>query len=329
MALHASTGLVPASPPPCPVLEVRPLLACEVHDEHALPAPRAGGGVPGDVDVGSHSAVQRMPRGWRSYGPRRPFYAGCPLSIHPAPLPPPPLCPTTTHYTVCALVLLVLFLHAACRLTLPAPHTHCRLPPTALTRATPSVRHRYRRPPDTTMKFLVAFGLLVFATRNAQALSGPPYWSHQGAKTGRRACSITPCNECTGNCNSDSDCAGSLVCFKFSQGGTITKDNTDIPSCIKTNGFPIKFMSNFNWCVNKQAAINVAGWPTLGGDLKSSGTNPRKNNVWLPRLGPCRGDCDSDSDCMVGTVCKQRDGTKAIAGCRGPGVPDHDCECLS
>jgi len=104
--------------------------------------------------------------------------------------------------------------------------------------------------------------------------------------------------KCQGDCDSNDDCAGELICFQ--------RDGfTAIPGCIGT-GTP-----HFDYCVYPQG-------PNGGTSLASFGANPTQT------LGKCEGDCDSNSDCASGLLCHQRDGTSAVPGCTGTGTSYHD-----
>ena len=164
-----------------------------------------------------------------------------------------------------------------------------------------------------------------------------PSWVLQMRRTGSLACnSYNPCSQCTGYCTSDSDCgtgisAGStsiqLRCFKFDQGAH-PKDGTEIPTCRK----PLYMFFGFNnggYCLDPNAVKMMMA--TDSHTLLSSGRDPlSQSHYFLPmKMGACRGDCDSDSDCVTGATCHQRDGETPVPGCRGLGVADHDCASSS
>ena len=133
-----------------------------------------------------------------------------------------------------------------------------------------------------------------------------PIWSLQTRRTcgsgGRK------CAQCTGTCASDSDCDtgisgyGSsatsiqLRCFKFDQ-GAFPRDGTEIPSCILTNQF--LSYNKGNYCLDPNAVKVTMAMDSL--TLRSSGRDPlSQSHYFLPmKMGACRGDCDSDSDCVT------------------------------
>jgi len=165
-----------------------------------------------------------------------------------------------------------------------------------------------------------------------------PIWSLQTRRTcgsgGRK------CAQCTGTCASDSDCDtgisgyGSsatsiqLRCFKFDQ-GAFPRDGTEIPSCILTNQF--LSYNKGNYCLDPNAVKVTMAMDSL--TLRSSGRDPlSQSQYFLPmKMGACRGDCDSDSDCVTGAFCHNRPSgsTAGVPGCSGLGVTGHDCASLS
>jgi hypothetical protein len=111
--------------------------------------------------------------------------------------------------------------------------------------------------------------------------------------------SAFPLAECSGDCDSSTDCFGDLRCFDrtgtepvpgCSGLGTNAKDY-----CYKPNG------SN-NLAYVGDEALPIRSFPLL----------------------LCEGDCDSDSDCAAGLVCFQRSGTENVPGCLGAGQSGKD-----
>lgn len=105
----------------------------------------------------------------------------------------------------------------------------------------------------------------------------------------------TPTNKlglCEGDCDKDSDCAGSLQCFQ-------RNGFTPVPGCVGQG------VSNMDYCVE---------------------TTPLSGTAWTPtnKLGLCQGDCDRDSDCASGLKCFQRNGFTPVPGCAGQGVSGMD-----
>ncbi|KAL7450676.1 hypothetical protein ACHAWC_002556, partial [Mediolabrus comicus] len=108
-----------------------------------------------------------------------------------------------------------------------------------------------------------------------------------------------PLPKCHGDCDNDSHCEGSLVCFQRS--GTEA-----VPGCTGTGA------SGTDYCAERPTQNTV--W------LKGDNGRPAAN---FP-LGLCEGDCDSDADCQPGLICQQRSGTEAIPGCIGNPIPGED-----
>lgn len=102
---------------------------------------------------------------------------------------------------------------------------------------------------------------------------------------------------CTGDCDTDDDCAGSLKCFQ--------RDGfTPVPGCLGT-GAP-----DWDYCYDSKEP-----------DLIDVAVNPTAKNKPLEL---CAGDCDKDDDCKAGLKCFQRDGYKSVPGCKGKGKKDWD-----
>ena len=88
---------------------------------------------------------------------------------------------------------------------------------------------------------------------------------------------------CRGDCDSDSDCNGNLVCQQRDRGQSVS-------GC---SGKDLR--TTRDYCVRPSSSSGSSG-----------------------RLGQCEGDCDSDSDCEGNLVCLQRNAYDRIpSGCRG------------
>eukprot|EP00980_Cylindrotheca_fusiformis_P011317 scaffold2611_cov70-Cylindrotheca_fusiformis.AAC.2 len=98
-----------------------------------------------------------------------------------------------------------------------------------------------------------------------------------------------PLGRCAGDCDSDDDCEGDLVCFQ--------RDHYEsVPGCSggSSDG------TRTDYCVEK-----------------GSGNGPKKPLRFEYPLGKCKGDCDSDSDCAGDLVCYQRGPYESVPGCSG------------
>ena len=101
-----------------------------------------------------------------------------------------------------------------------------------------------------------------------------------------------PCRLCEGDCRSDMDCVGNLVCQQKQGPGTVD-------GC---SGFD---PSNSDFCVEPRAQTYDA-LPL--GKPGCSVNNP---------CGLCEGDCDNDDECAGQLVCKQKNGPGSVDGCLG------------
>merc|ERR1712222_193723 len=84
---------------------------------------------------------------------------------------------------------------------------------------------------------------------------------------------------CTGECDSDTQCAKGLKCFQRSNG-------EKIPGC-KGNGGG----KDWDYCYNPKGSNN--GGSNNAGDITLGGGNNGK----AKNLKACRGECDADSQC--------------------------------
>jgi hypothetical protein len=95
---------------------------------------------------------------------------------------------------------------------------------------------------------------------------------------------------CQGDCDTDGDCKGSLVCFQREEG------NIPVPGC--DGGEEDQTPSDY--CIAIPVLIVEA--------------NPNSR----PPLGRCQGDCDFDTDCELGLYCFLREeGNIPVPGCNG------------
>jgi hypothetical protein len=101
-----------------------------------------------------------------------------------------------------------------------------------------------------------------------------------------------PCRRCEGDCRSDMDCVGNLVCKQKEGPGTVD-------GC---SGFD---PSNSDFCVEPTAQTYDELPLSLPG---CSATSP---------CGLCQGDCDNDDECMGHLVCRQKSGPGSVDGCLG------------
>lgn len=108
--------------------------------------------------------------------------------------------------------------------------------------------------------------------------------------------------ECQGDCDSDSDCRGSLVCFKRS-------GYESVPGCSGSGN------SGTDYCIKSTGG---------GGDGGGGGNRLEYVARDAEDLGECQGDCDSDWDCRGNLICFKRSGYESVPGCPGRGSSGTD-----
>ena len=104
---------------------------------------------------------------------------------------------------------------------------------------------------------------------------------------------------CEGDCDSDDDCTGDLLCF-------LRSDSTAVPGCESGGDGDI---SGYDYCFDRE--IYNTALLNHGSSGSSDGT-----------MGLCEGDCDSDDDCTGDLQCFFRDDTTPVPGCLTGGDAD-------
>jgi len=118
---------------------------------------------------------------------------------------------------------------------------------------------------------------------------------------------------CEGDCDSDVDCIGDLVCF-YRNGGE------QVPGCNDPYN-NIIVHEDINFCCDPN--VEGCGDPPAGEFELISIGNDGYDIFPLPI---CRGDCDNDDDCQGALRCFQREGGEEVPGCTGsPSIPDNYC----
>ncbi|EEC45889.1 predicted protein, partial [Phaeodactylum tricornutum CCAP 1055/1] len=123
-----------------------------------------------------------------------------------------------------------------------------------------------------------------------------------------------PLGLCQGDCDRDSDCAGTLRCFQRNGG-------QDVPGC--AGG--AKDRSKSDYCYNPNASVRPPPAPVATRPIPAPVPSPASvavvGNNGSPSsrfpLGLCQGDCDRDSDCAGTLRCFQRNGGQDVPGCSG------------
>eukprot|EP00581_Thalassiosira_minuscula_P031283 CAMPEP_0183763434 /NCGR_PEP_ID=MMETSP0739-20130205/9697_1 /TAXON_ID=385413 /ORGANISM="Thalassiosira miniscula, Strain CCMP1093" /LENGTH=513 /DNA_ID=CAMNT_0026001853 /DNA_START=121 /DNA_END=1662 /DNA_ORIENTATION=+ len=113
---------------------------------------------------------------------------------------------------------------------------------------------------------------------------------------------VFPLGQCQGDCDSDKDCKGDLVCFDR-DGATA---NAPVPHC---SGYDD---TGDDFCTIRPSQTYLAY-------MGNSGLPVNKFPLQL-----CEGDCDRDSECAGGLVCFKRKGRTPVPGCEGTGVRGKD-----
>jgi hypothetical protein len=124
-----------------------------------------------------------------------------------------------------------------------------------------------------------------------------------------------PLQACQGDCDSDSDCAGSLKCFQ--------RDRREaVPGCIGKGQRGKDYCYDPATVAPTSAPVAPTPAPISDNTLVIAGDNGTPSSAFP--LGKCEGDCDGDSDCSGNLKCFQRSGTEAVPGCEGSGVSAKD-----
>lgn len=116
---------------------------------------------------------------------------------------------------------------------------------------------------------------------------------------------VFPLGECLGDCDTDEDCEGDLICFQRDEG-------EPVPGCYG------QYESNWDYCVQPEVYSSTSApvsTPAASTSLVVVGDNGSPSSAFP--LGKCQGDCDSDSDCAPGLICFQRSGNDPVPGCLG------------
>lgn len=152
---------------------------------------------------------------------------------------------------------------------------------------------------------------------------------------------LLPLGICQGDCDTDDDCAEGLVCFQRDanetvpgcQGGQFDTSRSDF--CIMDGPSPSMSPTGSKTPTSHHTPKPTAG-PTKSPTLTPS-VAPSESASASPvqpfgeieyvgnegtfyahyPLGPCKGDCDDDSDCADGLYCHQRGAFGAVPYCTG------------
>mmetsp|Transcript_23666 Transcript_23666/g.35029 ORF Transcript_23666/g.35029 Transcript_23666/m.35029 type:complete len:613 (-) Transcript_23666:111-1949(-) len=133
-----------------------------------------------------------------------------------------------------------------------------------------------------------------------------------------------PCGRCEGDCDSDSQCEGTLVCFQKDKG----EENVDaVGGCLGDD------QSRTDWCTlpvfvgrDDEVPAPTPQTTPMPPSSSSSGNEiplvkPVRECSKENKCKRCEGDCDKDEQCEGSLICFQRDkglrGQQAVPGCIG------------
>lgn len=105
--------------------------------------------------------------------------------------------------------------------------------------------------------------------------------------------SAFPLGLCEGDCDSDYECKGSLVCFQ-------RDGREDVPGCLLGS----QYLPGKDFCVS------LGSTP-----VRLAGDNGRPSLAFP--LKRCEGDCDNDEECEGNLECFKRSGNEDVPGCSG------------
>ena len=118
---------------------------------------------------------------------------------------------------------------------------------------------------------------------------------------GADGCGDALCGQCQGDCDSDGDCQGNLVCFQRTA-------YEAVPGC-SGDARPA-----WDYCYDPIASVSTpAPAPPTTVQFVDNSASGCGNAL----CGQCEGDCDRDTDCQGNLVCFQRTGDESVAGCSG------------
>jgi hypothetical protein len=119
----------------------------------------------------------------------------------------------------------------------------------------------------------------------------------------KNACtSSRPCEICEGDCQTDDDCKGTMLCFHRSN------QAQQVPGCFGKGIGGIT--GGENYCYDPKSPV-IKGSNTTDTALSSPGCSKEKP------CAVCQGDCDNDDECAGDLVCQQKAGPGSVPGCLG------------
>ncbi len=215
--------------------------------------------------------------------------------------------------------------------------THINGPPTLSTQPTSL------KPTETTISF-PSFGddssapssstanAPLYPTPQLMPISSPPLSSPELVMSqlqylGRNACSTSvPCQSCAGDCDSDDDCSGELLCFQ-----RVVGDSSQVPGC-EVGG--LGDIPGGDYCFDPTYVNVIPGLSstTVAPSPSSAGVSSLLPLRWLGTEGctpnrpclACIGECDDDDDCDGPFLCFRRllGETTQVPGCAVGGLDD-------
>ena len=140
-----------------------------------------------------------------------------------------------------------------------------------------------------------------------------------------------PLGECEGDCDDDTECAGTLVCMHRDGGEIVPGCNgtdasrtdycfvapppTSSPSLVPSTSTPPTTTSS------PSASPTISAGPTISTSPTTEYlrlTHVARNFIaGIYPLGRCEGDCDTDDECFGSLICYQRKNGEPVPGCTG------------
>ena len=122
---------------------------------------------------------------------------------------------------------------------------------------------------------------------------------------------------CEGDCNSDSDCEGNLICFER---GTSSTGVQPVPGCDGVGPSqqdycvkPLPISKSIQFMKHYDGSAHDLYFDNDGNQCTGTSNGCSQNNMPL-----CSGDCDKDANCADGLYCLEHGGPLQVTGCRDP-----------
>ena len=124
---------------------------------------------------------------------------------------------------------------------------------------------------------------------------------------------------CEGDCNSDSDCEGDLICFERGSTSSPTRVQP-VPGCDGVGPSqkdycvkPLPISKSIQFVKHYGGQAHDFYFDNDGNPCTGTSNGCSQNNMPL-----CSGDCDSDANCAEGLYCLEHGSPLVVTGCRDP-----------